>query len=84
MRELWERLLIVGVGEVDDGAFPSLAVGATEVLFEELWEQALEHSEEDARVLVAQTFEREGAAFHKAWLKRAEHASLRTRTSTEE
>ncbi|HEX6239380.1 MAG TPA: hypothetical protein VFZ61_00750, partial [Polyangiales bacterium] len=38
LRELWERLLIVGTGEVDDGAFPSLAVGATRWIFEELWE----------------------------------------------
>jgi hypothetical protein len=37
---LWERLLIVGFGEVDDGAFPSLAVGSTENLFEDLWEDA--------------------------------------------
>jgi hypothetical protein len=37
MKFLWTRLLIVGVGEVDDGAFPSLAVGATELVFEDLW-----------------------------------------------
>ena len=40
LRELWERLLIVGTGEVDDGAFPSLAVGATRWIFEDLWEGA--------------------------------------------
>jgi hypothetical protein len=40
MKELWSRLLIVAFGEVDDGAFPSLAVGATRVLFEDLWAQA--------------------------------------------
>jgi hypothetical protein len=40
MKELFERLLIVGFGEVDDGAFPSLAVGSTELLFEELWRQS--------------------------------------------
>jgi len=40
LKELWSRLLIVGFGEVDDGAFPSLAVGATQVLFESLWEKA--------------------------------------------
>ena len=40
LRELWERLLIVGTGEVDDGAFPSLAIGATRWIFEGLWEQA--------------------------------------------
>lgn len=37
MKMLWSRLLMVGVGEVDDGAFPSLAVGATELVFEDLW-----------------------------------------------
>ena len=38
---LWSRLLIVGFGEVDDGAFPSLAIGATRALFEDLWDEAL-------------------------------------------
>jgi len=38
MRELWERLAIVGTGEVDDGAFPSLEVGATRWIFEQAWE----------------------------------------------
>lgn len=40
MKELFQKLLIVGFGEVDDGAFPSLAVGATELLFEDLWRDA--------------------------------------------
>ena len=39
MKELFTRLLIVGFGEVEDGAFPSLAVGATELLFENLWRE---------------------------------------------
>ncbi|HEU4534499.1 MAG TPA: hypothetical protein VFS00_10290, partial [Polyangiaceae bacterium] len=38
--ELWSRLLIVGAGEVDDGAFPSLAVGATRLLYEDLFAEA--------------------------------------------
>lgn len=83
MRELWERLLIVGVGEIDDGAFPSLAVGSTEVLFEELWEQALEQPEREARALVAETLARTSPAFHKAWAKRGK-LSLRTGNSAEE
>ncbi|MCM2277581.1 MAG: hypothetical protein NDJ89_05845 [Oligoflexia bacterium] len=41
LRELWERLLIVAYGEVEEGAFPSLAVGATSVLFEELYREGL-------------------------------------------
>lgn len=39
MKELFTRFLIVGFGEVEDGAFPSLAVGATELLFEDLWRE---------------------------------------------
>lgn len=42
MKELWRTLAIVGVGEIDDGAFPSLAHAATRVVFEELC-QAAEH-----------------------------------------
>lgn len=40
MRALFEGLHIVGTGEVDDGAFPSLAVGATRSIFEDLWTTA--------------------------------------------
>ena len=42
MKELFSRFLIVGFGEVEDGAFPSAAVGATELLFSDLWSQAEE------------------------------------------
>ena len=42
MAELWSRLLIVAFGEVDEGAFPSLAVGATQWIFEELNREARE------------------------------------------
>jgi hypothetical protein len=44
MKELFTRLLIVGFGEVDDGAFPSLAVGATELLYEDLWRDGADMS----------------------------------------
>jgi hypothetical protein len=49
MKELWSRLLIVGFGEVDEGAFPSLAVGATRLLFEPLYEEAQALTGEEAR-----------------------------------
>ena len=45
MVQLWSRMLIVGFGEVDDGAFPSLAVGATRLLFEDLWIAARDRDE---------------------------------------
>lgn len=37
MKELWSRLLVVGMGEVADGAFPSLEIAATEAVFEDLF-----------------------------------------------
>ncbi len=37
---LWSRLLIVGCGEVDDGAFPSLAIGATTRIFEKEFQKS--------------------------------------------
>jgi hypothetical protein len=40
MKELWSRNLIVAYGEVDEGAFPSLAVGATKLIFEDLYLEA--------------------------------------------
>ena len=40
MKELFSKFLIVAFGEVDDGAFPSLAVGATRNLYEDLLSDA--------------------------------------------
>ena len=40
LKELWTRLLIVGYGEIEDGAFPSLAMGATKAIFEDLHTKA--------------------------------------------
>jgi hypothetical protein len=40
LKELWERLLIVGWGEKDDGAFPSLNMASTKLFFEDLWKDA--------------------------------------------
>lgn len=48
MKALWTRCLIVGTGEVADGAFPSLAVAATEMMFEDAW-NARAHVPADAR-----------------------------------
>ena len=48
MRGLWKRLWIVAFGEVEDSSFPSLAVGATRLLFEEIWEESLQIKRHDA------------------------------------
>jgi hypothetical protein len=39
LKPLWQKLLIVGFGEFEDSSFPSLGIGATKTLFEELWEE---------------------------------------------
>jgi len=61
MRELWESLLIVGTGEVDDGAFPSLEIGATRLIFENLWDRAAARDPIAARVTVEAALGREPA-----------------------
>ncbi len=48
LKQLWQRLLVVGYGEKDDGAFPSLRVGATATLFEDLWNRSATLKEEKA------------------------------------
>jgi hypothetical protein len=56
LKELWSRLLVVGVGEVEDGAFPSLNMSATRLRFEDLWPgvaEADEHRASDAKTLEA-------------------------------
>jgi hypothetical protein len=66
MRELWSQLLVVGTGEVDDGAFPSLEVGATRWIFEELWDAAREPPSEAQRALIAHHLPPH-SAFGKHW-----------------
>lgn len=42
MKVLWQRLLVVGFGEIQDSSFPSLALSATSVQFEDLWVRGAE------------------------------------------
>lgn len=65
MREAWERLLMVGVGEVEAGGFPALAVGATELLREDLWREADERTPE-GRARLERAL-RESKPFARAW-----------------
>jgi hypothetical protein len=60
MKALWARLLLVGTGEVPDGAFPSLAVAATEMMFEDLW-NARANVPTDARTKLDETLRRSPA-----------------------
>jgi hypothetical protein len=57
LRILWQRLLVTGVGEVDDGAFPSLLVGATSLLLEPEWASS-ESVTEAGEALLDATFAR--------------------------
>lgn len=52
LRELFHRLLVVAFGEVEDGAFPSLAMGATRLLYEDLWLSAESMKESDAQEII--------------------------------
>ncbi len=52
MKELFNKFLIVAFGEVDDGAFPSLAVGSTRNLYEELLSDAREMKKTEADKIV--------------------------------
>ena len=48
LKPMWQNLLIVGFGEFADSSFPSLGIGSTEVLFEELWAASLGVDSKDA------------------------------------
>lgn len=55
LRELFHRFLIVGFGEVEDGAFPSLALGATRLIHEDLWEESKSISLKQAESYIEKT-----------------------------
>lgn len=74
LRELWERLLIVGTGEVDDGAFPSLLIGATQLIFEELWEEAGAGVSESQLRLLAKHLPSK-SLFGQHWLRTLQRAA---------
>jgi hypothetical protein len=57
LRELWTRLWIVGWGEKDDGAFPSLNMASTRLMFENEWKVARELNPQLARQRVLEDLE---------------------------
>ena len=64
MKQLFSQLFVVAFGEVDDGAFPSLAVGATQLLYEDLWNRAKKMKPDLAQKIVDQ-FMPTGSAVRK-------------------
>jgi hypothetical protein len=69
LKELWSRFLIVGFGEKDDGAFPSLRIGATKNLFEDLWTASLD-IEKDAALDRIRALLPEDSLFLKHFFKK--------------
>lgn len=61
LKELWERMLIVGWGEKDDGAFPSLNMASTKLYFEDLWKDATLMSGEMAHEIILSELKRSAA-----------------------
>ncbi len=68
MKELFSNFLIVAFGEVDDGAFPSLAIGSTRVLYEQLWADAEKMNLLIAKKIVDESIT-DGSPFQKYLLK---------------
>jgi hypothetical protein len=52
VKDLFMNLLTVGFGEVEDGAFPSLAIGATRLIYEDLWLEAEQMSKSKAEEMI--------------------------------
>src|SRR6185312_3197646 len=55
LKQLWQPLWIVGFGEIEDSSFPSLAVGSSKVIFEELWNESLKISATEAQKKLLKT-----------------------------
>jgi hypothetical protein len=50
MKSLFSKLWVVAYGEFEDGAFPSLAVGSSKSLFEDLWDASKVYSFDEAKI----------------------------------
>lgn len=73
LKQLFELQLVVAFGEVDDGAFPSLAVGSTKLLFEDLWMESKTLSLDTAQKTIDRFLPNEskmGSFFNKIITKR--------------
>lgn len=68
MRPLWDHFQIVAFGEFEDSSFPSLGIGATQTLYEELIKKASTLSHAEALKLIDLKMP-EGSLFRKYWNK---------------
>lgn len=66
MKPLWDHFQIVAFGEFEDSSFPSLGIGATQTLFEDLWLEANELPLDQAQKLLDKHMP-EGSLWRKYW-----------------
>ena len=66
MKPLWEHFKIVAFGEFEDSSFPSLGIGATQTLFEDLVLEAQSLSLKEARNKIEKAMPI-GSPFRKFW-----------------
>lgn len=68
MRPLWDHFQIVAFGEFEDSSFPSLGIGATQTLYEELIKKAATLSRAEALKFIELKMPN-GSLFRKYWDK---------------
>lgn len=56
IKQLWLKFLIVGYGEIEEGGFPSLAVGSSKLLFEDIWDDSKNITDLERRQVVSKYF----------------------------
>ncbi len=66
LKKLWSHLFIVGYGEVEDSSFPSLNMGATQNLFEDLWLESQSVSEAKAHSFLQKKLSEQSPFFQQA------------------
>jgi hypothetical protein len=81
MRELWQRLLIVAHGEFDDSSFPSLAIGATKNIFEDLWMKSQKLAPSKAEKILIEKLGADNLYFKFAQKLRKQLASAKPKVS---
>lgn len=85
MRPLWQTLTIVAFGEFEDSSFPSLGIGATQTLFEELWLKSRSISQEKAEDMLKKKLGEKNPFFKYAIkLKKLQNAALREAADEEQ
>ncbi len=69
MKPLWNHFQIVGFGEFEDSSFPSLGIGASKTLFEDLWLESYEITLEKAHETLNK-FMPSGSLWRRHWERR--------------